>query len=126
MIQLDTSLLIDALTGTQRSAPALRRAVEQGAPLALSALVLYEWRRGPRTAPELAMQEALWPSKDALEFGPGDAATAAALYRTVSTPRGREMDLAIAACAIRRNASLWTLNVKDVRDVPGLDLYRPE
>lgn len=99
--------------------------MELGEQLALSSLVLYEWRRGPRTEAELAMQEALWPSKGAIEFGPDDAATAAELYRAVSTPRNREVDLAIAACAIRRSAMLWTLNVRDVRDVPGLALYHP-
>ena len=125
MILLDTSLLIDALTGQRRSFTALRRTIATGEPLVLCSLVVYEWRRGPRTDDELATQEALLPTKDALEFGPGDATAAAALYRTVSTPRAREMDLAIAACAIRRNASLWTLNDQDFRDVPGIDLYRP-
>ena len=125
MILLDTSVLIDALTGTQRSARLVRRAMELDEELTLSSLVLYEWRRGARTGAELDMQEALWPSRDVIVFGPDDAATAAQLYRAVARPRGREIDLAIAACAIQRNAMLWTLNLKDVRDVPGLALYQP-
>src|SRR5258708_4715175 len=52
-----------------------------------------------------------------------DAPRAWGLFRGVRAPRGREVDLAIAACAIRWNAALWTLNVKDFRDVPGLDLF---
>jgi predicted nucleic acid-binding protein len=32
------------------------------------------------------------------------------------------MDLAIAACAIRREAELWTLNGADFKDIPGLRL----
>ena len=48
MIVLDTSVLVDALTGPRRSAPALRRAIESGERLLLSSLVLYEWLRGPR------------------------------------------------------------------------------
>ncbi len=123
MILLDTSILIDALTGTHRSAPAVRRAMESGERLALTTLVLYEWQRGPRRPEELAAQEALWPGEMAIAFGPAEAATAAALYRTVPSPRGREMDLAIAACAINCNAALWTLNSKDFRDIPGLDLF---
>jgi predicted nucleic acid-binding protein len=42
----------------------------------------------------------------------------------VKRPRQRQADLAIAACAIRHGASLWTLNPADFADVPGLSLYR--
>jgi predicted nucleic acid-binding protein len=38
--------------------------------------------------------------------------------------RGREIDLAIAACAICSDARLWTLHVDDFRDVPGLELFK--
>ncbi len=48
MILLDTSVLIDGLSGPRRSAPALRAAIEDGERILLSALVLYEWLRGPR------------------------------------------------------------------------------
>jgi len=126
VILLDTSVLIDALTGVRRSAPALRRAVERGERVTLTTLVLYEWLRGPRRAEELAAQEALWPRESALAFGPAEAATAADLYRSVRSPRGREIDLAIAACAICWDARLWTLNVDDFRDVPGLGVWRAE
>ena len=40
----------------------------------------------------------------------------------VSRARSREMDLAIAACAITQDAALWTLNEEDFRDIPGLKL----
>jgi predicted nucleic acid-binding protein len=125
VILLDTSILIDSLTGGRRSAPALRRAIESGERLALPTLVLYEWQRGPRRPEELAAQEALWPAAAAIAFGSEEAATAATLYRSVRAPRGREIDLAIAACAIRWSAALWTLNVKDFRDVPGLNVFMP-
>ena len=55
-------------------------------------------------------------------FGPREEAPAAALSRTIRRPRGREIDLAIAACAIAEGAALWTLNPADVADVPGLRL----
>jgi predicted nucleic acid-binding protein len=38
--------------------------------------------------------------------------------------RGREIDVAIAACAIEHGATLWTLYPSDFRDIPGLSLYR--
>lgn len=125
MILLDTSVLVDAFTGPRRSAPAVRRAIESGERVVLSTLVLYEWLRGPRRVEELAAQEALWPRETAIAFGADEAARAADLYRSVRSPRGREVDLAIAACAICWNARLWTLNVDDFRDVPGLEVSRP-
>ena len=45
MLHLDTSILIDALTGPRRSLPALRQIVDDGIRLGLSSIVLYEWRR---------------------------------------------------------------------------------
>ena len=85
-------------------------------------MVLYEWLRGPRLREELAYQESLFPAESAVVFGPAEAAWAAKLYRTVKSPRGREVDLAIAACALVRDAELWTLNRADFRDIPGLRL----
>jgi predicted nucleic acid-binding protein len=122
VIVLDTSILVDALSGPRRSADALRAAIERGERLVLPTLVLYEWLRGPRIAEELAAQEALFPSDAALPFGAQEASIAARLYATVSRPRGRELDLAIAAHALARDASLWTLNDADFGDLPDLSV----
>ena len=124
MIVLDTSVLIDALAGLKRSGPAIRSALAEGERIVLPSLVLYEWLRGPRTSPELAAQEALFPSRSAIPFGTEEAMLSAELYRGMSRARSREIDLAIAACALVREAQLWTLNPADFRDVPGLQLYR--
>ena len=92
--------------------------------MVLPALVLYEWLRGPRIPEELAAQEAVVPSSDAIPFGPEEARIAADLYKEVRRSRGRELDLAIAACAIAWDGALWTLNSEDFSDVPRLRLYR--
>jgi predicted nucleic acid-binding protein len=123
VIVLDTSVLVDSLTGEKRSAPALRRVFERGERVVVPALVYYEWLRGPRLPQELALAERLFPRESAIVFGPAEAALSAKLYGSVRRPRGREMDLAIAACAIAREAELWTLNPADFRDIPGLRLY---
>jgi predicted nucleic acid-binding protein len=123
VIHLDTSVLVDALTGRKRSAPTLRDAIEAGERVLLTAPVLYEWLRGPRLPEELAAQEALFPRETAVAFGWSEAALAAQLYRAVRRPRGREVDLALAACALLHGAVLWTLNPDDFRDVPDLALY---
>jgi predicted nucleic acid-binding protein len=124
VIHLDTSLLVDALTGTRRSARALRHVVAEGERITISTLVLYEWLRGPRVETELTDQEELFPAALAVPFGHREATRAAQLYRTVPRARGREFDLAVAACALVHEAALWTLNPGHFRDVPNLTLYR--
>lgn len=90
--------------------------------LVLPTLVLCEWWRGPRLEQELDAQEALFPAAKALDFGVAEARIASDLYRQVARPRGRELDLAIAACALAADAALWTLNPADFDDIPGLEL----
>jgi predicted nucleic acid-binding protein len=122
MILLDTSALIDAVTGPRRSEPRLRRLILEGERIRLTTLVLFEWRRGPRSAEEIADQEALFASEDAIPLGTTEALLAADLYRKMKRARGREIDLAIAACAIAHDARLWTLNPEDFKDIPNLNL----
>ena len=121
-VHLDTSALVDALTGPRRSLHVLAALAEQGHRLTLSAIVFYEWLRGPRTRDELVAQEELFPREGVVPFGADQAALAARLYAGLKRPRGREIDLAIAACALHDNAALWTLNRADFRDIPDLAL----
>jgi predicted nucleic acid-binding protein len=125
MTLLDTSALVGSLTGEGGSYPLLERVFASEARVAVSALVLFEWKRGPRKEAELAAQEDLFPSAQALPFGPAEAEIAAAIYRRLKRSRGREIDIAIAATAIAHGARLWTLNPKDFADIPGLKLARP-
>ena len=82
------SVLIDALTEKPKgSAARLRSYIDRRERVLFSSLVLYEWLRGPRLRP----------------------------LPTVKRPRGREIDLAIAACALAHGAAFWTLNPADFR-----------
>ncbi len=126
MIHLDTSVLVDALTGPRRSAASLRQSIERGERMLVSAPVLYEWLRGPRRPEEIAAQQALFPREAAAPFGAAEAVLAAELYRVVRRPRGREIDLAVAACALTHGAALWTLDPEDFRDIPDLRLFTPD
>ncbi len=125
---MDTSALVDCLAGQRRSLPRLRRAFDEGQRLAICTIVLYEWLRGPRSPEELASQEFFFPSSAALPYEPEDAKLSAKIYGALrgkeKRARGREADLAIAACAIRWEAELWTLNAVDFADVPGLRLMK--
>jgi predicted nucleic acid-binding protein len=122
IVHLDTSALVDALTGPRRSLDTLIHLTDGGHRLALSTIVLYEWLRGPRARAELAAQEELFPSEHAVAFGHAEAAVAARLYKHVARARGREIDLAVAACAVANGAAIWTLNPGDFRDIPDLRL----
>lgn len=122
MIHVDTSALIASLTGSRTSAIVLRKFISDGIRIGVSTPVLYEWLRGPRLPEELAVQEVLLPSRAAFKFGVDEAVLAADLYRRLKRPRNREIDIAIAACAIASNAWLWTLNPGDFADIPGLTL----
>jgi predicted nucleic acid-binding protein len=122
MIHIDTSALTDALTGPKRSANRLRELMAGPEPLTISTIVLFEWLRGPRLQEEIEAQEVLFPKINAVSFGSVEAERAAELYKRVKHARGREADLAIAACALTHGALLWTLNAGDFKDIPDLRL----
>lgn len=122
IVHLDTSALVAALSGRRRAFPRLKELIKEGHRLRLSAPVVYEWLRGPRTLGELRDQEALLPRGIAAPFDAAAAGKAADLHREIPQARGREIDIAIAACAIAEDAALWTLNEEDFRDIPGLKL----
>jgi predicted nucleic acid-binding protein len=121
-VHLDTSALIGALSGSRPQLPVLIQLASAGERLAFSTIVLYEWLRGPRTQAELALQEELFSREQAVVFGAAEAAAAARLYTVMKKSRGREMDIAIAACALVHGGALWTLNRDDFRDIPDLKL----
>ena len=120
IVHLDTSALVDALTGPRRSLDRLTTLVQEEHRIGVSTIVLYEWLRGPRTPAELAVQEELFPREAAVAFGTAEAHMAAQLYNRLKRARGHEIDLAIAACALTSGASLWTLNRTDFQDIPDL------
>lgn len=121
IVHLDTSILIEALATADPNL--LRPPSVRGDILVVSTLVLYEWRRRPRSADQLGVLEALFPLERIVTFGPDEACLAGKIYQSVKRARTREVDIAIAACAVEHEASLWTLNPKDFKDIPGLTLY---
>ena len=124
IIHLDTSALIEIATTTRPLLPAARAAVAGGNILAVSTITVYEWLRGPRTEFDLELQRQLCPEDRVVTFGPTEAALAATLYRRLKLTRGREADIAIAACAIEHEAAIWTTNPRHFQDIPGIRLYR--
>jgi predicted nucleic acid-binding protein len=125
VILLDTSAIIECMIGDRRLLTPFTHLLERGERLGICTVALYEWLRGPRLPRELSMQEALLPSDAALPFEAEDARISAEIYRLLPRARSREADIAIAACAIRHNAELWTLNRADFAGIPRLRLYKP-
>ena len=121
-VHLDTSALVGAFAGSRPAIERLTGLLAGGHRLSLSTVALYEWLRGPRSAEEIDIQTSLVPPQSVCPFGAHEAAVAARLYQAVRRPRGRDLDLAIAACALAHDAALWTLNRKDFDDIPGLEL----
>jgi predicted nucleic acid-binding protein len=122
IVHVDTSALVSAFAGGR---PEIRRVADllaDGHRLTCSTIALYEWLRGPHTAAELEVQQELMPAELVCGFGPHEATLAARLYQSLRRPRSRDLDLAIAACAMVQQATLWTLNRKDFSDIPGLRL----
>jgi predicted nucleic acid-binding protein len=62
------------------------------------------------------------PRGAAVAFGAREARLAADIYRQLGRPRQRSIDIAVAACALTQDAALWTLNPRDFKDIPGLQL----
>lgn len=125
IVHLDTSVLVEALVPNGTLTNALRKLIRAGDKPTLSTIVLYEWLRGPRSPEELELRRAILPDDRLAAFGPDEASRASTIYKSVRRPRGREADLAIAACALVHEASLWTQNAEDFGDIPGLKLYEP-
>jgi predicted nucleic acid-binding protein len=115
---------VDAFAGPRRTLPAQNDAVAAGDVLTFSAVVFYEWLRGPRTDEERSIVDSEFEAARVVAFGTREARVAADLFRRVPGARRRQADLAIAACAIEHGAALWTLNPADFDDIPTLSLYR--
>ena len=126
IVHLDTSVLVSAFTGSRTLLPTVRGVIGAGHPLGTSAPVMYEWLRGPRVEAELELQRELCPSDQTVAFNATEATVAARIYKVLKRSRGREMDIAIAACAIEHGAAIWTLNTGHFQDIPGVRLYQPK
>lgn len=113
MIQLDTSFLIRALIPESGEDGLLRRCLEDGTPLVMSAIAWTEFLCGPLRAPEIRLAAEI--VGEVVPFGREEAAVAADLFNRSGRRRGSLVDCMVAAAAMSRDAELATANPADFR-----------
>lgn len=111
MIQLDTSFLIRALVAGSDEAIRLRRWIEDGESIGISALAWAEFLCGPVTERVVALAESLLG--DPVAFDKRGAELGAKLFNETGRRRGSLVDCMIAATAIAAGDSIATSNPKD-------------
>lgn len=74
------------------------------------------------TAVRRATLDAMFARMDTLDFGAEAIAAYRAIVAAVGYSRGRTLDRMIGATALAHGLTLVTLNGRDFRDIPGLDL----
>lgn len=105
-IHLDTSFLIRALVPGADEAATLRRWLEDGREVALSALAWGEFLCGP--LPEEAEAVARRLARRHVPLGTDEAAEAARLFNATGRRRGSFQDCLVAATAVIAGAELAT------------------
>lgn len=113
MIHLDTSFLIRALDRGSLEDGKLRRWIQQGELLSMSAVAWAELLCGPLTPAEMELANGI--VKHRHEFTTEHAEVAARLYNESGRRRGSLVDCMIAAAALLEGAQIATANEADFR-----------
>lgn len=126
MVILDTSIIIDHLRQTGKTTTALMRIARSVSKddLALSVVAVQELYEG-RSTQDRAKEEYLLATITPLKILPYTfeiAQQAGSIARDLERPI-EFADAAIAATAIFYGAFLYTLNIKDFKGIPDLELW---
>jgi predicted nucleic acid-binding protein len=127
MIHLDTNLLIDLVTIGSPSFAVIRKWLENGEKLAVSAIAWSEFLNGPHTKPQKDAVHAILEGRIA-DFTAKEAEQASRLFHYTGRKRGSHFDCMIAACAMSKDVQVATRNISDFEKfVPyGLKLLAVE
>lgn len=119
---VDTDFFVYALSVP---GPERRRLVglsESDADIRASAVVWYEFSRGPRTPEQLAVARSFLGENGVVPFSDALATQAAEVFRRLGSPRRRAADVAIGVTAAADGATLLTRNSRDFAGIPDLSL----
>jgi predicted nucleic acid-binding protein len=127
MIHLDTNLLIDLVTIGSPSFAVIRKWLENGEKLAVSAIAWSEFLNGPHTKLQKDAVHAILEGRIA-DFTAKEAEQASRLFHYTGRKRGSHFDCMIAACAMSKDVQVATRNISDFEKfVPyGLKLLAVE
>lgn len=112
MIHLDTNLLIDLVTIGSPSLAVIRKWLENGEKLAVSAIAWSEFLNGPHTKPQKDAVHAILEGRIA-DFTSKEAEQASRLFHYTGRKRGSHFDCMIAACAMSKDVQVATRNISD-------------
>jgi predicted nucleic acid-binding protein len=119
---LDTDFLVFALSNAGAQRKRLLQLAESEAEIQISAIVWYEFSRGPRTPEQLAVARSLFFEDGIVPFSEEIAAITADIFRILGSPRRRAADIAIGVTASCMNAILLTCNTNDFAGIPSLQM----
>lgn len=117
MIQLDTSFLIRALRRGSPEDQKMRRWIQDGEVLSMSAIAWTELLCGPLSPGDLEIAAEVVERRH--EFNDEQAAIAARLFNGSGRRRGSLADCMIAAAALYHGAELATANATDFARLEG-------
>ena len=123
---LDTDFLILALTRAGAERRRLADLLASDAEVEMSSLAWYEFERGPRTPQQLAVGRRMIGAQGLVAFDEQRATEAAELFRHLAGRKRHGIDIAIAAAALEREATLLTCNARDYAGIDGLQLNEPD
>jgi predicted nucleic acid-binding protein len=120
VIELDSNFLVAILYAKGRQSEMLHTWTRVGARIQISAIAWSEYLCGPLDPTVVALARKLVSSVEA--FTEEDAELASALFNGTGRRSRSHVDCMIAAHAIRRDAALATLNIRDFRRFAKFDL----
>jgi predicted nucleic acid-binding protein len=119
---VDTDFFVYALSVPGPERRRLGSLSGSDAEIQVSAVVWYEFSRGPRTPEQLAVARSFLGEDGILPFSEGLATQAAEVFRRLGSPRGRAADVAIGVTAAAHGAMLLTRNARDFAGIADLRL----
>ena len=122
VVHLDTDVLVWGCSRPGAERTRLFEIVDAGDVLVMSAWAWYEFRRGPRTPEQLAAAQVLLGDEGVMPVFAEVAESAAEVFRSLGSPRGRAADILIGVSAVVAGAALLTRNARDFAGISDLRL----
>lgn len=120
LLHVDTDFLVYALSRAGVERRRLLAAADDETEIQMSAVAWYEFSRGPRTPDQLAVARSFLGETGIVPFDEEIAMSAAAVFRSLGSPRKRGADIAIGVTCASVGAVLLTRNRRDFAGIPNL------